>query len=233
MNYILIFLLITYFCYSKQYNENLLFENVSYIYASKDENNFSKIIMIYNNSYEEYSNELILEKKYNLTLSFGEDTKTCKLENEIVIINKTHYEIINSENTSVYDNYCLNNRIQKSLLSCSNNKFITVCMNYSDDNCVFLLYSVGGYEGNVSINSNPTYKKECISISEYFLCCVINDVQFLMCSIIQSNATSNWKDIYFIQDLEYFKSVIHLVNFAQILVLQVHLIIVYLVKKVI
>ena len=74
MNYNLIFLLITYFNYSKQSNENLLFENVSYIYASNDEKNFSKIIMIYNNSYEEYSNELILEIKYNLSLSVGEDT---------------------------------------------------------------------------------------------------------------------------------------------------------------
>ena len=109
MKYILIFLLITYLNYSKQNNENLLFENVSYIYASNDEKNFSKIIMIYNNSYEEYSNELILEKKYNLSLSFGEDIKTCKLKtNEIVIVNKTHYEIINSDNTSKSDNYCLN-----------------------------------------------------------------------------------------------------------------------------
>ena len=195
MNYILIFLLITYFYYSKQINENLLFENVSYIYASNDEKNFSKIIMIYNNSYEEYSNELILEKKYNLTLSFGEDIKTCKLENEIVIVNKTHYEIINSDNTSVYDNYCLNNRIQKSLLSCSNNKFITGCMNYSDDNCVFLLYSVGGYEGNVSINSNPTYKKECISISEYFLCCAIASDNNLMYSIFRPFNSYYWYTI--------------------------------------
>ena len=169
MNYNLIFLLITYFNYSKQSNENLLFENVSYIYASNDEKNFSKIIMIYNNSYEEYSNELILEKKYNLTLSFGEDTKTCKLENEIVIVNKTHYEIINSDNTIKYDNYCLNNTTSKTLLSCSKNAFIAVCMNYSD-NCDFLLYSKEKIEGNFSVFSSPSYKKECVSISEYFLC---------------------------------------------------------------
>ena len=172
MKYILIFLLITYLNYSKQNNENLLFENVSYIYASNDEKNFSKIIMIYNNSYEEYSNELILEKKYNLKLSFGEDTKTCKLENEIVIINKTHYEIRNSSKTIKYDNYCLNNRIQKSLLSCLNNKFITVCMNGSDDQSFFSLYSKEINEKNISITTSFAYKIECISISEYFFCCL-------------------------------------------------------------
>ena len=140
MKYILIFLLITYFYYSKQNNENLLFENVSYIYASNDEKNFSKIIMIYNNSYEEYSNELILEIKYNLTLSFGEDTKTCKLENEIVIVNKTHYEIINSDNTSVCNNYCLNDSKNKTILSCSKNEFMTVGSKASNNFFFFFLF---------------------------------------------------------------------------------------------
>ena len=187
MKYNLIFLLITYFYYSKQNNENLLFENLSYIYASNDEKNFSKIIMIYNNSYEEYSNELILEKKYNLTLSFGEDTKTCKLENEIVIINKTHYEIINSDNTSVYDNYCLNNRIQKSLLSCSNNKFITACMNNSVDNFDFLLYFKENNKRKVIFNLFPSSKKaECVSGAEYIFCCLLDSDGYLMFLIIDS-----------------------------------------------
>ena len=163
MKYILIFLLITYLNYSKQNNENLLFENVSYIYASNDENNFSKIIMIYNNSYEEYSNELILEKKYNLSLSVGKDTKTCKLEtNERIIINKTHYEIINSDNTSVCNYYCLNDSKNKTILSCSKNEFMTVGSNASN-NFFFLFYSKEINKTNVSVDKGLNVLKECIS----------------------------------------------------------------------
>ncbi len=195
MKYNLIFLLITYLNYSKQTNENLLFENVSYIYASNDENNFSKIIMIYNNSYEEYSNELILEKKYNLSLSVGEHTKTCKLEtNERIIINKTHYEIINSDNTSMCNNYCLNNTKIKTILSCSKNEFMTVGANASN-NFYFLLYSKEINKGNFSVEKDLKILKECISGANYFFCCIMINFNNPKCSIVQSSSVPNWEEL--------------------------------------
>ena len=151
--------------------------------------------MIYNNSYEEYSNELILEKKYNLSLSVGKDTKTCKLEtNERIIINKTHYEIINSDNTSVCNYYCLNDSKNKTILSCSKNEFMTVGSNASN-NFFFLFYSKEINKTNVSVDKGLNVLKECISGANYFFCCIMINYYYPKCSIVQSSSVPNWEQL--------------------------------------